>query len=67
MSSPAFVNEVLDGDTGRQTVTLAQPANVSDRFGGCLPRHFARQRFPASPRLDAFNDHFVDRAEVAIL
>jgi len=38
LSSPAFVNKVLDGNACRQPVTLAQFANVRDRFGGRLPR-----------------------------
>jgi hypothetical protein len=67
LSSPAFVNEVLDRDAGGQPVSLAKFTNMRDRFSGSLPRNLRGQRFSFTPGLDAFDDHFVNGMEVAIL
>jgi hypothetical protein len=40
---------------------------VRHRFSGRLAPQLAGQRFPFTPGLDTFDDHFVNRAEMAIL
>jgi len=66
LSSPAFVNEILDRNSSRYAVAPAQLANVRDGLGWSLSLR-PGQRLALTPRLDAFDDHFAHGTEVAIL